>query len=137
MSTSQSSNSLITLEASSSIADRFSKPIIICSIDTFSHLSGFVTKLKGFQKFMQTYPSFRNKIVLIQFIPSVYCNSNISKNESSQSHTKDMTDSIASFKELKNDIVTIASEIHKEFGSHCLILQEGNPPLAKRLAIWS
>jgi trehalose-6-phosphate synthase len=83
MSTSQSSNSLYTLE-SSTIAERYSKPIIICSIDTFSHLSGFVTKLKGFQKFMQTYPSFRNKIVLIQFIPSVYCLSNITP--ASQSH---------------------------------------------------
>jgi trehalose-6-phosphate synthase len=84
---------------------------------------------------MQTYPSFRNKIVLIQFIPSVYCLSNITP--ASQSHANDMTDSIASFKALRSDIVAITSEIHKEFGTHCLLLQEGNPPPAKRLAIWS
>lgn len=40
-------------------------------------------------------------------------------------------------KELKQEIVKITQEIHKEFGVHCLQLQEGNPTLAKRLAIWA
>lgn len=38
---------------------------------------------------------------------------------------------------MTDEVKKIAAEIHNEFGSHCLILQEGNPPLAKRLAIWS
>lgn len=118
---------------------------MICSIDTFTHLSGFITKLKGYQKFLQTYPSYRNKIVLIQFIPSIYCNSDIStppegtKKDAQESQQRDnyMTDSISTFKDLRNEIIQITQEVHKEFGTHCLILQEGNPPLAKRLAVWS
>lgn len=48
-----------------------------------------------------------------------------------------MTDSIPILKDLMEEIKLITSEIHKEFGIHHLILQEGNPRLAKRLALWS
>ena len=102
------------------------KPIVISSIDTFTHLSGFTNKLKGYQKFLQTYPSYRNKVVLIQFIPSIYCHSNISqldKSEASQAHRDDyLTDSIGTLKELRNQIIKVTQEIHQEFGTHCLIL---------------
>lgn len=33
-----------------------------------------------------------------------------------------MTDSISTLKELKSEIIAITGEIHKEFGTHCLIL---------------
>lgn len=86
---------------------------MICSIDTFTHLSGFITKLKGYQKFLQSYPSYRNKIVLIQFIPSIYCNSDISsgdpekKETAADGQTRDnyMTDSISTLRDLRNEII--------------------------------
>jgi len=55
-STSQSSNSLRTLIESevqeTTVSQSFDKPIVISSIDTFTPLSGFKTKLKGYQKFL-------------------------------------------------------------------------------------
>lgn len=45
------------------------------SIDTFHPLSGLRTKLRGYYKFLKAYPAYRNKLVLIQFIPSIYCES--------------------------------------------------------------
>ena len=142
-STSQSSNSLRTLIESevqeTTVPQSFDKPIVISSIDTFTPLSGFKTKLKGYQKFLQSYPNYRNKTVLIQFMPSIFCNSDISKQKSNEPNSGDnyLTDSISIFKDLQTEIIKITEEIHKEFGPHCLILQEGNPPLAKRLAVWA
>lgn len=107
---------------------------MITSIDTFTPLSGFITKLKGYQRFLRTTPIYRNKIVLIQFIPSAY---SISDSGNCKTTDKYMTDSIENLHVLMSEIKQITGEIHKEFGTHCLMLQEGNPPLAKRLAVWS
>jgi trehalose-6-phosphate synthase len=143
ISTSQSSNSLRTLVDSeahnANVIPHFDKPIVISSIDSFTPLSGFKTKLRGYQKFLQSYPNYRNKTVLIQFIPSVYCNSDISKQNEAQpgDNQNYLTDSISIFKDLSNEIKSIAEEIHKEFGPQCLMLIQGNPPLARRLALWS
>lgn len=141
VSTSQSSNSLRTISELNQNQEAKERPIVISSIDTFTHLSGFTNKLKGYQKFLQSYPSYRNKVVLIQFIPSIYCHSKIEqvdKSESAQNNRDDyFTESIGTLKELRNQIIKTSQEIHQEFGTHCLILQEGNPPLAKRLAVWS
>jgi len=38
---------------------------------------------------------------------------------------------------IRKEILSIRDEIHKEFGTHCLKLDESNPSLEKRLALWS
>ena len=40
-------------------------------------------------------------------------------------------------KEMRNEVIKIRDEIHKLFGSGCLIFSESNPPLEKRLALWA
>jgi len=48
-----------------------------------------------------------------------------------------LTDGIPLLRTLREEIIAIAEEIHQEFGSHSLVLMQGNPDLAKRLAVWS
>jgi len=57
-------------------------------------------------------------------MPSIFCNSDISKLKYCALSSEDyyLTDSIAIFKDLKSEIIKITEEIHKEFGPHCLIL---------------
>ena len=38
---------------------------------------------------------------------------------------------------MRKKVFQIRDEIHREFGTQCLLLQESNPPLEKRLALWS
>ena len=38
---------------------------------------------------------------------------------------------------MREQIFTIVNEIHSSFGKNCLIYQESNPPLEKRLSLWS
>jgi len=57
--------------------------------------------------------------MLIQYFPSIYCNSDITKPELGQATTPIdfyLTDSIKTLGDLKEEIVSITQEIHKQFG---------------------
>lgn len=53
--------------------DEQKSPIIIASIDSFHPMAGIKQKLKAFQQFLRDYDDYRDKICLIQFIPSIVC----------------------------------------------------------------
>ena len=81
-----SSSGLTQDQAQEIVSD---KPIVISSIDTFYPLSGLKTKLRGYHQFMQKYPKYKNKLVLIQFIPSIYCNSDVTMTQSAKTNYMD------------------------------------------------
>lgn len=43
------------------------------SIDTFHPISGLKNKLLSFLEFLRKYPSYRNKIILIQYVTPILC----------------------------------------------------------------
>lgn len=54
---------------SQTLATQSERPIIIASIDDSYHpISGLKNKLLSYQLFLQRYPSYQNRIVLIQFV---------------------------------------------------------------------
>ena len=69
-------------------------------------------------------------------MPSVFCCSEVRQKET-QCDFKKVTDKILSLRLLREEIEALAKEIWSEFGESCLILQEGNVPLPKRIALWS
>lgn len=102
------------------------RPIIIASIDDSYHpISGLKNKLLSYQLFLQRYPSYQNRIVLIQFVTQ--------EKQMYDKNTYDLNVIINTRKK----IFQIQEEIHREFGPQCLIIQEQNPPLEKRLALWT
>jgi len=38
---------------------------------------------------------------------------------------------------MRNDVIQLRDQIHQEFGHGCLIFQESNPCLEKRLVLWT
>jgi trehalose-6-phosphate synthase len=107
--------------------NEFVKPIIIASIDESYHpISGLKNKLLSYQIFLQRYPGYQNKIVLIQF---VYMNNKMFFGSDQNS--------IDVIKKNRERIHEIRDQIHKEFGNTCLILQESMPSVHKRLALWT
>lgn len=48
-------------------------PIIIASIDSLHPMAGIVQKFRAFQQFLREYEDYRDKVMLIQFIPSTLC----------------------------------------------------------------
>lgn len=75
-------------------------------------------------------------MVFIQFIPSVYCDSCL-EHPPKNTATKEVSSKIEVVSLLEKEIKALTEEIHAEFGQHSLLMIEGNPPLAKRLAVWS
>lgn len=47
------------------------------SIDTFHPISGLKNKLLSFHEFLKKYPSYRGKIILIQFVTPIICGGKI------------------------------------------------------------
>jgi trehalose-6-phosphate synthase len=41
------------------------------SIDSYHPISGLKHKLLSYQKFLEKYPNYRNKIIFIQFVGSI------------------------------------------------------------------
>jgi trehalose 6-phosphate synthase/phosphatase len=54
-----------------SLVSNFEQPIVMTSIDTFHPISGLKNKLLSYQLFLQKYPRYQNRIVLIVFITSI------------------------------------------------------------------
>ena len=44
---------------------------------------------------------------------------------------------VSTLRDLRSQILKIVEEIHQNFGRECLIFEESNPSLEKRLALWS
>lgn len=98
------------------------------SIDSYHPISGLKNKLLSYKLFLKQYPTYQNKIVLIQFVGSIV--QAFDKAEDNQRQ-------VSQIQELRKQILEIRDDIHEEFGEHCLLFEESNPPLEKRLALWS
>ena len=98
------------------------------SIDSYHPISGLKHKLQSYQMFLQKYPSYQNRIVLIQFVGSI-----VQAFDKAEDHQRQVN----SIKNYRAQILQVRDEIHKEFGPESLIFQESNPSLEKRLALWS
>ena len=91
-----------TLSSRRTLADQerpgLEKPIIISSIDSFHPMAGIKQKLKAYKNFLREYDDYRNKIVLIQFIPSILC---LSDNLPNQGHPGEETKETTGEKKFK------------------------------------
>jgi trehalose-6-phosphate synthase len=50
---------------------KYVRPLVMGSIDSYHPISGLKNKLLSFKLFLQQYPTYQNKIVLIQFVGSI------------------------------------------------------------------
>jgi trehalose-6-phosphate synthase len=104
------------------------KPWVIASIDTYHPISGLMTKLKSFRNFLRDYPQYVDRVVLIQFVGSIV---------QAFDNNEDHNENVNTIKKMRMEILEERDRIHKEFGTNCLIFEESNPPLEKRLALWT
>lgn len=77
---------------------------------------------------MQKYPNYRDRVVLVQFVGSVV--QAFDENHDNYCQINDV-------RKMREQIHKIVNEIHASFGENCLIYQEHNPPLEKRLSLWT
>ncbi|KAF4755847.1 Trehalose-6-P synthase/phosphatase complex synthase subunit, partial [Perkinsus olseni] len=52
------------------LKEKFAGKTIICGVDRLGRLSGILLKLRTFRQFLKVYPSYRNKVVLVQLAVS-------------------------------------------------------------------
>jgi trehalose-6-phosphate synthase len=101
-------------------------PLIITSIDSLHPITGIKNKLLSYYQFLKKYgDTYKRKVVMIQ-----YCLPILDNNENILSHVKIIAHA-------RKEIKEIVKKICQEFGPQCILLQEDNPPLEKRLALWS
>ena len=55
----------------SSKKDKYERPLVMSSIDSYHPISGLKNKLLSYKLFLKQYPTYQNKIVLIQFVGSI------------------------------------------------------------------
>ena len=79
----------------------------MASIDSYHPISGLKNKLLSYQLFLQKYPQYQNKIVLIQFVGSV-----VQAFDGAEDHNKNVLVIV----NMRKKIFEIRDEIHKEFG---------------------
>lgn len=68
------------------------------------------------------------RVVLIQFVGSI-----VQALDNDEDHNRN----VSSIKNLRLEILKERDLIHREFGTNVLMFEESNPPLEKRLALWS
>jgi trehalose-6-phosphate synthase len=89
---------------------------IMTSIDTFHPISGLKNKLLAFLEFLRKYPSYRNKIILIQYVTPILCGGRFA-----DKYEEDYIEDICILKEMRNEVLDIISKIQEEFGQSCII----------------
>jgi len=97
-------------------------------IDTYHPISGLINKLKSYQLFLEKYPNYKDRIVFVQFVGSTV--------QAFDTH-EDHEGQVNHVKQMRENIWAVVNEIHNKFGKNCLIYQESNPPLEKRLSLWT
>lgn len=104
------------------------RPLIISCIDSYHPISGLVNKLRSYQLFLQRYPNYKDRVVFVQFVGSVV--QAFDKNQDNDAQVNNVM-------QMREKIWTVVNDIHRSFGRNCLIYQESNPPLEKRLSLWT
>ena len=104
------------------------RPFIMSSIDTYHPISGLISKLVSYRNFLREHPHYVGRIVLIQFVGSI-----VQAFDDEEDHNQNVN----TIKTMRLQILAERDRIHQEFGPDCLIFEESNPPLEKRLTLWS
>lgn len=98
------------------------------SIDSYHPISGLKHKLQSYLLFLEKFPSYRNRIIFIQFVGST-----VQAFDSNEDHQKQ----VSSIKTMRDEIMKLVNEIQEKFGKSCLIFEESNPSIDKRLVLWT
>ena len=108
--------------------ERRGDPIIMSSIDSYHPISGLKHKLTAYHQFLQKYPTYRDRVVFIQFVGST-----VQAFDEDEGHQRQ----VSSIKLMRDQIMAIVEQIQREFGKSCLMYMEQNPSLHRRLALWT
>lgn len=77
------------------------------SIDTYHPTAGIKNKLLAYYQFLRDYPSYRHKVVLIQYVTPIICCSG-----KTDTYHEELLDEIDILRKMRDDICEIVEQIH-------------------------
>jgi len=101
-------------------------------VDSFHPTQGLKHKLLAYKAYLEIRPQIAKQMVLVQYVTPPFSVGGCRVTGQGDY----FLENVKMLKELREQIYALIDEIKAEFGE-CIILQEENPELEKRLALWS